>query len=180
MSGTYNVWKLMKRRCNSPKSPSWKDYGGRGIRVCDRWADFLLFVADLGEVPPGMTLERKDVNGNYEPENCTWIPKAEQRKNTRHTHILTYNGVTQPLSYWAADVGISSAAMKYRISRYGMEKAMTTPVDPKKVKAGTTSQEVQGKDALIKRSIQERQTKPRKTITSLENYWHNHKRKPKS
>lgn len=80
-SGSYY---LMRRRCRNPKDASYLNYGGRGIRVCDRWLhSFEDFLADMGECPLGYSIERVNVNGNYEPSNCTWIPKADQAKNRR-------------------------------------------------------------------------------------------------
>ena len=76
----------MRRRCNSPKDTGYKDYGGRGIKVCQRWNKFNNFLADMGERPKGYSLERIDVNGNYEPKNCKWIPMSEQGQNTRRVH----------------------------------------------------------------------------------------------
>lgn len=80
---TYESWRAMRARCELPKNSNWKYYGGRGIRVCDEWRDFAAFLADMGERPPGHTIERKDVNGNYEPGNCVWLPKENQSKNRR-------------------------------------------------------------------------------------------------
>lgn len=83
---TYRSWKAMKNRCYNPKHPHFKHYGGRGITVCDRWKNsFENFFADLGECPPDYSLERIDVNGNYEPSNCKWIPWKDQSKNRRKT-----------------------------------------------------------------------------------------------
>jgi hypothetical protein len=73
----------MLRRCNNPNHPQYKDYGGRGIKICERWHDFQIFFADMGFRPDGLTLERKNNNGNYEPSNCCWATWKEQRTNTR-------------------------------------------------------------------------------------------------
>lgn len=73
----------MRRRCNNPKNKGYSNYGGRGIIVCQQWNDFDTFLRDMGYRPPGLTIERIDVNGNYDPFNCTWIPKNEQPRNTR-------------------------------------------------------------------------------------------------
>jgi hypothetical protein len=80
---TYNSWCSMRARCNNPRNQDYAGYGGRGITVCDRWNDFEAFLADMGEMPEGYSIERKDVNGNYEPSNCKWIPMAEQALNRR-------------------------------------------------------------------------------------------------
>ena len=84
----YRTWNSMISRCTNPKAFAYKDYGGRGIAVCERWKDFLLFLEDMGKRPSlAHTLDRIDTNGNYGPENCRWATKTQQQHNRRDTAI---------------------------------------------------------------------------------------------
>lgn len=84
---TWQSWRAMHKRCSQVSHVSFPDYGGRGIVVCARWRDFTAFLADMGERPTGTTLDRIEVNGNYEPGNCRWATGSEQQKNKRvHAH----------------------------------------------------------------------------------------------
>lgn len=85
-SPTYNSWRSMKTRCLNPNHSSYRDYGGKGIRVCDRWLVFANFLEDMGERPEGMTLDRwPDGKGNYEPGNCRWATLSQQQDVNRNT-----------------------------------------------------------------------------------------------
>lgn len=82
-SPTYESWMCMRQRCGNPRNGQYHNYGGRGITICDRWRSFENFLADMGERPEGKTLDRRDNDGNYEPENCGWATPKEQRANQR-------------------------------------------------------------------------------------------------
>jgi hypothetical protein len=89
----YHIWQSMKRRCDSPYTKQYKDYGGRGIKVCDRWInDFKTFEADMGARPEGCTLDRIDVDGDYTPENCQWATRTEQQRNRRDSVYVVIEG----------------------------------------------------------------------------------------
>lgn len=103
-SSTYITWQAMRRRCNDPKHPRYDDYGGRGIRVCDRWNDsktgFESFIQDVGLRPNDRTLDRIDTNGNYEPGNVKWATIIEQRWNRRDTRRELIDELNAENAYW--------------------------------------------------------------------------------
>lgn len=116
----------MKSRCLNPNDDSFKHYGGRGITVCARWAhSFVNFYKDMGARQRGLTLERMDNNGNYEPSNCKWATRLEQVRNTRRCRILTINGVTGTLSLQSEIYGISESLLRYRLKRGLTGKELT-------------------------------------------------------
>lgn len=92
-SATYNSWKCMKQRCLNPKDQAYENYGGRGISICERWLSFDSFLEDMGECPDGKTLERRDVDGNYEPSNCIWANNETQNNNRRGLVKAVIDGV---------------------------------------------------------------------------------------
>jgi hypothetical protein len=123
-----NVWRLMIRRCESPKDTSFKDYGGRGIKICERWHNFDNFYADMGVRPVGMQIDRIDNNGNYEPGNVRWVTPPQQTRNKRNNVNLTFAGRTMCMQDWAVEIGISPPTLLTRLQRgWSVEQTLTTP-----------------------------------------------------
>ena len=116
----YNTWKNMRRRCGvtAYRPPFYKNYGGRGITVCDEWKNnynaFLEWALE-NNWQPKSTIERIDNNGNYEPSNCRWATRHEQLRNRRNNILVTYKGKTQTAQDWATDIGLSAPAFKKRL-----------------------------------------------------------------
>ena len=122
-------WEQMVSRCTNPNNPQYHNYGGRGIKVCDRWLEsFENFKEDM-EATHGayLTLDRIDVNGHYEPSNCRWITMQEQQKNRRDCVYYTHEGRTMIQADWARELGIKPHTLRWRVGRYGVEKALTMP-----------------------------------------------------
>lgn len=132
-SPTYFAWQGMKERCYNPRSKRYYDYGGRGIKVCDPWRhSFEAFLADMRPKPEGMTLDRIDTNGNYEPSNCRWATALQQGQNTRRNHLITIGGTTLILTEWARRMGLKQESIRNRLRRGWSEvDAVTTPVNPR-------------------------------------------------
>lgn len=112
--GVYNVWKNMKARCLNKNRNHYDKYGGRGIKVCDRWLTFENFLADMGEKPDDMTLDRIDVNGNYEPSNCRWATLRQQGNNTRVNVYIKYKGELYTEAELSRETGINRTTIQQR------------------------------------------------------------------
>lgn len=110
--------------------PSWPHYGGRGIKVCDRWLSFENFFADMGHSPNGLSLDRINNDGDYCPENCRWATDIEQHRNRSDNTYWTHDGKTRPIAEWAEVIGINKHTLADRVSKSGwsIEQALTTPV----------------------------------------------------
>lgn len=135
MHGTriYRIWKGMKTRCTNTNIPDFNLYGGRGIEVCGEWLnDFQAFYdwAMANGYSDDLTIDRIDVNGNYEPSNCRWVTIEVQANNKRNVKLYEYNGNIHSLSEWAAITGINRRTLYYRIciSHWDIEKALTKGV----------------------------------------------------
>lgn len=117
-SKAYRVWQDMKARCLIESHPSFHHYGGRGIAICDRWLSFDNFLSDMGEPGKGMSIDRIDNNGNYEPDNCRWATPTQQGNNKRDNRVVSYLGRQMTLTEAAREAGISPQTVTARI-RYG-------------------------------------------------------------
>ena len=108
----YHVWVGMLQRCENPKNLSYNCYGGRGIKVCERWHKFESFYSDVGNIPEGKTLDRwPDNDGNYEPSNCRWTTQTVQARNTRRlckNNTSGYRGVRKKNRKWSATIIVNS------------------------------------------------------------------------
>lgn len=105
---TYLIWKKMRGRCQCPTDQGYSDYGGRGIAICHRWQDYAAFESDMGLCPSGHSIERKNVNGNYEPDNCEWLPKRLQSRNRRDTRYVVLDEKMLSLAAACESIGISA------------------------------------------------------------------------
>lgn len=132
MYGTpvYHVWSAMVQRCTNARNPYYHNYGGRGITVCDEWLSsaesFIAWAIESGYAK-GLTLDRIDNNSGYRPDNCRWISLQAQQRNKRTNRNVTYNGATKCVTDWAEGLGISCAALRYRLRRYGVCARVFTP-----------------------------------------------------
>jgi hypothetical protein len=108
----------MWSRCTNKNAHQFKNYGARGITVCDRWKDFWAFIDDMGERPTAShSIDRIDVNGNYEPSNCRWATSTQQNRNRRNNSLLEFNGETKCLAAWAEERGIKQTTLLRRLER---------------------------------------------------------------
>lgn len=115
----YSIWRCMKQRCTNPKTPPYKYYGERGIRLCDSWLAYLPFYewAMSNGYQDGLTLDRIDNDGNYEPSNCRWATLEEQGNNRRSNHLITLCGETKTVTEWAKTTGINRGTINSRLRR---------------------------------------------------------------
>ena len=129
---TYQCWQDMKQRCYNQRHKEFKNYGARGICVCDRWLNsFENFYADMGEMPNGMSIDRIDNDAGYLPGNCRWANKKDQNNNQRRCVFITHGGETLTLTQWADRIGIHYTSLAWRLkSGWGIENALSTPKSP--------------------------------------------------
>lgn len=127
-SAEYNSWQSMKDRCLNTSATGYEFYGGRGVRVCQRWLEsFESFLSDMGSRPSGTSLDRIDVNGNYEPENCRWATRKEQNRNMRSNNWIIINGEKKTITDWAAESGVSVSGIRWRLKLGITGEALLAP-----------------------------------------------------
>lgn len=128
----YRRWQAMIQRTSNSSHPFYEYYGGRGIKVCDRWREsFEAFAADMGpSFSPDLELDRIDTNGDYEPSNCRWATRTQQARNARSNRRLTFRGHTMTVSEWAETLGLNASTIRARLNKHGwpVERALTTGV----------------------------------------------------
>lgn len=124
----YRSWLSMMHRCYREANHNFDSYGGRGVSVCKRWHNVTKFLEDIGERPPGTSVDRIDIDGNYEPGNCRWATPSEQANNRRNSRFITYQGKTQTIAQWSAEIGVSDRLLRSRFERgWPLEDAFTKP-----------------------------------------------------
>ncbi len=135
-SKEYHSWLGLRARCLNPKTPCYHNYGGRGIKVCDRWKfSFEKFIEDMGKSPsPLHSIERVDVNGHYEPTNCRWATSKEQANNKRPNLLVTYMGKTQTIQQWCDDLSFPYKRAWNRVKAgWSGERIFETPKRTKQI-----------------------------------------------
>jgi hypothetical protein len=130
---TYNSWKDMLSRCDDSTHPSYKNYGGRGIKVSEDWHKFENFLFDMGPKPPGRSIDRIDNDVGYSKENCRWADRKTQARNTRKNHWVEINGQRKIIADWALELGISPITVASRLNQgWDEQRAIVTPVKSKR------------------------------------------------
>lgn len=125
-NSTYITWLNMRDRCNNPNNDAYNNYGGRGISVCDEWNDFSNFLADMGERPKGVSIDRINVDLGYFKENCRWATSIEQNNNKRDIHKVCYMGETLTITQLAKRIGAKRKRLYYQLKKhdFNVEKAL--------------------------------------------------------
>lgn len=121
----HRIWAGMIQRCNDENKDNYKSYGGRGIRICNEWLDFENFYswAINNGYDDSLSIDRIDVNGNYQPTNCRWATKSQQANNTRSNCFIEYNNKRQTIAEWSKETGIAKSVIRYRLNNgYSLEK----------------------------------------------------------
>lgn len=152
LTPTYKTWQAMMTRCYNPKVKSYKDYGGRGVKVCDGWHYFENFLAYMGERPDDMTLDRIDSNGDYIPGNCRWATRIEQNRNTRNNKVVEFDGVRMTQSEFAERIGVNQTTVSYRLRNgWTPEQVANTPPHIGNRIASKLGNEIEVPDELMRK-----------------------------
>lgn len=135
----FNIWENMRARCYCKTNKVYKWYGGKGIKICDEWSEFIPFKdwAMLHGYTDDLTIDRINPDGDYEPLNCRWITKKEQQRNKTNSHYIEYKGEKKTVAEWAEILGMPYCTLHSRIGKkcnWDIEKAFTTPVKGRKNK----------------------------------------------
>lgn len=134
----YDVWNAIHRRISNPDDPGYKNWGGRGIQVCERWSSLEAFIEDMGpSYRKGLSIDRIDNDGNYEPGNCHWTTSVVQQRNRRNNVLLTYLGKTLTVAEWADICEIKYATLHKRVTTYewSTERALTKGMSTERLEA---------------------------------------------
>jgi hypothetical protein len=126
----YKKWASMKNRCTNANEPSYKYYGGRGIKLCPEWYDFENFYRDMGESPAGQEIDRIDVDGDYTKSNCRWATRKVQANNRRNNHPVEYKGVSKNICEWASLLGIGYTTIIHRLNKSGWTVGQALEMEP--------------------------------------------------
>ncbi len=132
-SREWKTWNSLLQRCENPNSPDYSRYGGRGISICAAWHEFENFYIDMGDRPPGTSLDRINVDEGYCPENCRWASATVQQRNRRDAIIVEWRGERKNIHDWAEQLGLVMSTLKNRLGAgWSVEEAFTTPARPKR------------------------------------------------
>ena len=153
-SRAYQAWASMRDRCGNPRHRCFRDYGGRGIKVCSRWNEFENFVADMGQPDPGLSLDRIDNDRGYEPQNCRWATTTTQARNKRGLRPITANGVTRLACEWAEQTGIPYGTISTRLhAGWSEQDAVTVPPRPRQRVLTVLGEQMNATEAAAKYGI---------------------------
>ena len=156
---TYGTYMRMRARCFQPSNASYKNYGAKGLTVCGRWMEpqgrgFLNFLADMGERPAGMSIDRLDNSNGYSPENCRWADSKTQGSNRRCVAPITFNGRTQNAEDWARELGLKPQNIRSRIDRgWPLDRVLTQPSKGRRAFTKVTPTQVQDIRALAQQGL---------------------------
>lgn len=149
ITSLYRIYHLMKGRCNNPNKPDYKWYGAKGIRVCEEWSESYLCFKEwalANGYKEGLTIDRIDSDGNYEPNNCRWVDMVIQNNNKKNVPKYAFNGEEHSIAEWARILGVSRELLRDRITRLGwsVEKAFSTPRVPNGIRENNVMLEYNG------------------------------------